>query len=131
MAVQKILLRSEETAGRTSLTETTMPAGAKGPPLHVHDFDEGFYVLDGELTLQLGDARTVARTGEFGFAPGGVPHTLANRSAAPVRVLILCSPAGFERELARRAARADGVDPPEWALQEVPEVTRVGPPMQD
>ena len=29
-----------------------MPPGAKGPPLRVHDFDEAFYVLDGELTLQ-------------------------------------------------------------------------------
>jgi quercetin dioxygenase-like cupin family protein len=131
MARQKVLLRSEQTSGRASLTESTLPAGAKGPPLHKHDFDEGFYVLDGELTLQVGDTRSVARTGEFGFAPGGVAHTLANRSTAPVRFLILCSPAGFERELARRAARADGADPPDWALKEVPTVTRLGPPMED
>jgi quercetin dioxygenase-like cupin family protein len=126
-----VLLRSEETGGRASLTESTMPARAPGPGLHKHDFDEGFYVLEGELTLLVGGARSVARAGEFGFAPGGVPHTLANRSDAPVRFLILCSPAGFERELARRAAKADGVDPPDWALQEVPAVTRLGPPMQD
>jgi quercetin dioxygenase-like cupin family protein len=61
MAAQMVLLRSEETGGRASLTESTMPACSKGPPLHVHDFDEGSYVLDGELTLQVGDARTVAR----------------------------------------------------------------------
>jgi hypothetical protein len=37
------------------------------------------------------------------------------------------TPAGFEREFARRAARRDGVEPPEWAQQPIPEVTVVGP----
>ena len=32
MAVQKSLLRGEQTTGRASLTETTLPAGATGPP---------------------------------------------------------------------------------------------------
>ena len=34
-----------------------------------------------------------------------------------------------EREFARRAARKEGVEPPEWALQEIPPVTRLGPPI--
>jgi hypothetical protein len=56
-----------------------------------------------------------------------VPHTLANRSGAPARYLVICTPAGFERSFARRAAEQDGVDPPPWALQPIPEVVRVGP----
>jgi quercetin dioxygenase-like cupin family protein len=104
-----------------------MPAGAGGPPLHTHDFDEAFYVLDGELTFQLDGELVTKRAGEFAFAPGGEPHTLANRSASEARYLIVCTPGGFEREFARRAARKEGVDPPDWAMQEIPPVTRVGP----
>jgi quercetin dioxygenase-like cupin family protein len=125
----RVLLRSEQSDGHVSVTESTMPAGAKGPPLHTHDFDEAFYVLDGELTFQLGDELSTAGPGELAFALGGVPHTLANRSSAPARFVIVCTPAGFEREFARRAAAQAGVDPPKWALQPIPEVTRVGPPI--
>jgi quercetin dioxygenase-like cupin family protein len=109
------------------MIESTMPAGAKGPPLHTHEFDEAFYILDGELTFQVGDELIVARVGELAFAPGGVPHTLANRSSASTHFLIVCTPAGFEREFARRAAAQAGVDPPAWATQPLPKVTVVGP----
>jgi hypothetical protein len=33
----------------------------------------------------------------------------------------------LERYFGRIAAAAQGVEPPEWALQPIPEVTRVGP----
>ncbi len=104
-----------------------MPPGTKGPPLHTHDFDEAFYVLDGELTFQLGDELIMAGPGELAFALGGVLHTLANRGNAPARFVIVCTPAGFEREFARRAAAQAGVNPPTWATQPIPEATVVGP----
>jgi hypothetical protein len=44
-----VLLRSEQSGDRVSVIESTMPAGATGPPLHTHAFDEAFYVLEGEL----------------------------------------------------------------------------------
>jgi len=124
----RVLLRSEQSDGHVAVTESTMPAAAKGPPLHTHDFDEAFYVLDGQLTFQLGDQLSTAGPGELAFAPRSVPHTLANRGGAPARFVIVCIPAGFEHEFARRAAAQAGVDPPAWALQPIPEVTRVGAP---
>lgn len=125
----KVLVRSEQSSGRVGVVESVMPAGAAGPPLHMHDFDEAFYVLEGELTFLVeGDLVTVA-AGQLAFAPGGVPHTFTNRGAAKAHYLIVCTPAGFEREFARRAARKEGVDPPEWAFQEIPPVTRLGPPI--
>jgi quercetin dioxygenase-like cupin family protein len=123
----RVLLRSEQTEGQVSIVESTMPAGAMGPPLHMHDFDEAFYVLEGELTFQLGDELITAEPGELAFAPRGVHHTLANRSTAPARFVIVFTPAGFEREFARRAAAQAGVEPPPWAMQPIPEVTVVGP----
>jgi quercetin dioxygenase-like cupin family protein len=126
-----IHVRSEHSSGRLGIVERTMPAGAAGPPLHIHAFDEAFYVLEGELTFQVGDELTTASAGELAFAPGGTPHTVANRSGAPARSLLVCAPAGFERAFARRAAREAGVDAPEWANQPIPAVTVVGPRIGD
>ena len=123
----KVLLRGEHSESAIALVESTMPAGAPGPPLHSHAFDEAFYVLDGELTFQLGDEQTTAEAGELVFAHRGVPHTVANLTDAPARYLLVLTPAGFEREFARRAAKEAGVEPPEWAQQPIPEVTYLGP----
>ena len=118
-----VLLRSEESDGVVSIIDNTVPANWPGPFLHKHDFDEAFYVLEGELVFQVEDALITKRAGELAFAPRGVAHTLANQSDAPARYVLVCTPAGFERYFARM-----NDDPPEWALQEIPfEVERVGP----
>jgi quercetin dioxygenase-like cupin family protein len=123
----KVLLRGEQSAGEVSVIESGSLPGFGGPPLHHHDFDETFYVIEGELTFQLGDELFSRKAGEIAFAPRGVPHTYANLSSAPTRHLILCTPAGFERYFARMAAERRGEEPPEWALQPIPESVVVGP----
>jgi quercetin dioxygenase-like cupin family protein len=123
-----VLLRGEEAGGRVSVTEIVVGPGA-GPPLHTHDFDEVFYVLEGELVFQVADALVTKGAGELSFAPRNVPHALANHGDAPARYVLVCAPAGFERHWARAAAEAAGVEPPPWALQPIPEVTVVGPPI--
>jgi quercetin dioxygenase-like cupin family protein len=124
-----VLLRSEETDGHVSVTEIMVPPHSAGPPLHTHDFDEASYMLEGELVFQVGGALVTKDAGELSFAPGNVPHTLANHSDAPARYVLICTPAGFERHWARMTAEAAGVEPPQWALQPIPEVTVVGPPI--
>src|SRR4051794_31154006 len=123
-----VLLRSEETGGQVSVTEIVVPPHAAGPPLHTHDFDETFHLLEGELTFQVEDEIVTRRAGELSFAPRNVPHTLANHNDAPARYLLICPPAGFERHWARIAAEQAGIEPPQWALQPTPDVTVVGPP---
>jgi quercetin dioxygenase-like cupin family protein len=122
-----VLLRSEETGGHVSVTEIVVPPHSPGPPLHTHDFDEAFFMLEGELLFQVENAVVTKSAGELSFAPRNVPHTLANHSDAPARYVLVCTPAGFERHWARTAAEAAGVEPPRWALQPIPEVTVVGP----
>jgi quercetin dioxygenase-like cupin family protein len=124
-----VLLRSEETGGHVSVTDDVVPPHAAGPPLHTHDFDEAFYMLEGELIFQVEEALDTKRAGELSFAPRNVAHTLANHSAAPARYALVCTPAGFERHWARMSAEAAGVEPPQWAQQPIPEVTVVGPPI--
>lgn len=83
-------------------------------------------MLEGELTFQLGEELTTAGPGTLTFAPRGSHHALANPRSAEARYLLVCTPAGFERVFARRAAQQAGVEPPPWALQPTPEVTYVG-----
>jgi quercetin dioxygenase-like cupin family protein len=118
----RVLLRSEESGGAVSAVEFTAPPRWGGPFLHTHDFDEAWYLLSGELVFQLGDEVVTKRAGDFVFAPRGVPHTLANQSDEPATYVLVITPAGFERYFARMLD-----DPPEWAAQPLPDVTRVGP----
>src|SRR3954469_13861314 len=92
-----VLLRTEQSEDRVGIVEVTVPAGWPGPPLHHHAFDEAFYVLEGELTFQLGDELATAGRGSVTFAPSGSHHTLANRRRAPARYLPVSPPGGFER----------------------------------
>ncbi|HEX6026324.1 MAG TPA: cupin domain-containing protein [Solirubrobacter sp.] len=111
-----VLLHGTETGEHLSVTEIELPPHTEGPPLHAHDFDEAFYVLEGELLFQVEDTIVAKRAGELSFAPGNVPHTLANHSDATARYVLVCAPAGLERH---------------WAGEggPIPEVTVVGPPI--
>ena len=122
----KVLLRSEESGGHVAIGELT---GGARPPLHCHDFDETFYLLEGELTFQLREAIVTRRAGEIAFVPRGVPHTYANLSGARARALLVITPAGFERYFDRIAARMTGAQPPPEASRPIPEVTTLGPPL--
>jgi mannose-6-phosphate isomerase-like protein (cupin superfamily) len=78
------------------------------PPLHVHEReDEGFYVLEGELTLWMGDAQPVVLApGEFALAPRGIPHTYRVTGEAPAVMLVMANGfASFVREAGEPAAR--------------------------
>jgi quercetin dioxygenase-like cupin family protein len=123
----RVLLHGEQSDGAVSVLDNDIPAGARGPFLHTHEFAEAFYVSEGELVFQLRDELVTVGAGEVAFAPPGVPHTFTNRSGAPARFVLVCTPAGFERHFARLAAERAGVEPPAWALGPIPEVTRVGP----
>ena len=125
----EVMLRNEETGGHVSVIENVVAPRAKGPYLHTHDFDETFYMLEGELVFQVEDQLVTKRRGEVAFAPRNVPHALTNRTDAPARYVLVCTPAGLERLFARMAAEQAGEEPPEWALQPIPDVKRVGPQM--
>lgn len=125
----RVVLRGDRTGDALSVTEMRVPPRADGPPLHHHDFDEAFCMVEGELTFSVAGELITARPDDVVFVPRGVHHALANRTDAPARYLLVCTPAGFERLLARRAAVAAGEEPEPWTLGPEPEVTVVGPPL--
>jgi quercetin dioxygenase-like cupin family protein len=92
-----VRLRRDQTAGRLGVVENVIPAGYQFLPLHVHpDFDEVFYVLDGELLFRVADELVTATAGTLVFAPGDVPHTFANLTDTAARMLLVVTPGGHE-----------------------------------
>ena len=126
-----VLLTSDRSAGAIGIVEVSVPPRWEGPPLHHHDFDEAFRVLDGELTFQLGDELVTRRAGDLVFAPRGSAHTFANLADAPARYLLICTPGGFERMFSRVIAEQDGVEPTTEALLPYPPTVVVGPRIGD
>src|SRR5207302_2996919 len=56
-----------------------------------------FYVLEGEITIWIGDKRLVAMAGMFANVPVGTPHSFKNESSKPAKMLISVAPAGLEK----------------------------------
>lgn len=94
--VYRFLATGQETNGRYAMWEAIVPPGG-GPPPHVHSREEeGFYILEGEITFQIGDERLVATAGMFANMPVGTPHSFRNESNLPARMVISVAPAGLE-----------------------------------
>ena len=84
-----------DTDGRYTLVEITAPPGLQ-VPLHVHHTeDEGFYVVEGSITVQLGEELIEVGAGEHAYGPHGIPHRF---TVGPdgARMLWILAPGGFE-----------------------------------
>lgn len=129
-----IRLRSLDCAGELGLVELEMEPGSSGPPLHTHPtHGEGFYVLAGTPTFQVGDDLVTGGPGTWVFAPRNAPHALANHGEHPARLLCMFAPGGFERRFERMLAQQDRQTVVPDHLAELAEAERltqvIGPPI--
>ncbi len=118
--IYRFLATSEETGGRYSMFEAIVLSGG-GPPPHIHrKEDETFYILEGEITFQIGGERRVAGPGTFVHMPIGNLHAFKNETDQPVKMLVSFAPAGLE-EMFFQVGKdlADGEVPEEPSPQEV------------
>ena len=93
-----------DTGGRYSLCHYEARRGWPGPEPHVHaDFEEAFYVLEGEFKFQVAETVTRATPGTFVLVPRGVEHSFRNPTDAPAKLLGIFSPSGAEEAFRRRA----------------------------
>jgi quercetin dioxygenase-like cupin family protein len=118
----------DDTDGKYALFEVYVPPGG-GPPPHIHSREEeSFYVLEGEITFQVGDQRIVAKAGTFANMPVGSLHSFTNATDKLARMIISVAPAGLEKmflEVGQPVAFGQQAPPPSKA--EIDKLLAVAP----
>jgi len=94
----------DEAAGLYSISEWRLEPNTTGPGAHSHPEDDVFYVLEGTMSVLVGDQWTDAPQGSFVLVPAGVTHDFENRTAAPAAVLNVSCPGNFEQHMPGIAA---------------------------
>lgn len=88
----RFLCDSRETGGTWALFEEEIPLGM-GPPAHWHDWDEAYYILDGEIDFEIDGEPVRSSKGDFNYLPRNTVHGFKGASPSPARVLIFSAPA--------------------------------------
>lgn len=83
----RLLLRSADSPSQMSAMVVEVPPGGFVPPHRHGREEEGYFVLDGELSLTIGDETRQLAAGDFGHVLPRTVHAYANHGAAPVRFL--------------------------------------------
>jgi mannose-6-phosphate isomerase-like protein (cupin superfamily) len=113
----ELLIKAEAGDGEGTfyLGELTLASGFSGPVPHVHERHlDSFFVIDGTLTVRLGDDEVEASAGSYAVAPPGRVHTFSNPGESTVRALNIMAPAGFEQYF-KEAVAAGTTDPAQLA----------------
>ncbi len=93
----RALITPEQTQNAMALIEFTLPRGAE-PPLHVHqNEDEAFYLVEGRMSVRVGDKTTILEAGEALFAPRNTPHAfqILSETATLLNLITPGTLAGF------------------------------------
>jgi mannose-6-phosphate isomerase-like protein (cupin superfamily) len=104
----------EETQSKYSISEWWLAPKTKGPGAHSHAEDDIFYVIEGTMSVLVGESWVHAERGSFVLVPGGVTHDFENRGHIRAGVLNLSIPGAFEPQMRGIA---------EWFTQHPPGVT--------
>jgi mannose-6-phosphate isomerase-like protein (cupin superfamily) len=85
-----------ETGSRYSVSEWWLEPHPQGPGAHAHDEDDIFYVIEGTMSVRVGEQWIHASRGAFVLVPGGTTHDFENRGDVRAGVLNLSIPGPFE-----------------------------------
>lgn len=75
-----------------------VPAHKGGPPLHVHEFDQFYFILDGELNLEIGLSHYTVGPNHLVVLPAQVPHRQWNDGDVPEHHLTIIAPEPLTRD---------------------------------
>jgi mannose-6-phosphate isomerase-like protein (cupin superfamily) len=125
-ALAEIKATAADTGGLMTILEMTEPPGIE-VPLHVHyREDEAFWILEGDVTITVGDTTVECHAGDYAFGPRGVPHryTVGENGC---RMLFILTPGGFEglvREMGEPAGARTLPPPTEPDMERVAAVAQ-------
>jgi mannose-6-phosphate isomerase-like protein (cupin superfamily) len=129
-------VRARQESGKPAsfaAVECTMRGGEMSP-LHAHDRDEAFYVLEGVMTIRCGEDTVRLTVDQTFLAPGGVAHTQRAESDE-LRYLAVTSVSSVGRyeDFLRAVAQPRGDSSPDdmaalTAIGQACGITVLGPP---
>jgi quercetin dioxygenase-like cupin family protein len=94
-SLAEIKATAADTGGQMTIVEVTEAPGSEAP-LHVHHRDdEGFWILEGDVTFEVGDTTIEAHTGDYVLGPRDIPHRFTVGDAG-ARMLFILVPGGIE-----------------------------------
>jgi quercetin dioxygenase-like cupin family protein len=108
-APNRALAGTASSGGVILVEEGVLQPGQSGPYRHYHpNMSQTFYVLEGELLLQIGEQVERAGVGAFAFCPAGCVHAFRATGTEPARVLITAVPPGSAEGYFRELAKLPG-----------------------
>jgi mannose-6-phosphate isomerase-like protein (cupin superfamily) len=99
-----------ETDEKYSISEWWLEPYSEGPDAHQHeDQDQIFYVLEGTISMFIGDKWIDADKGTFVRIPINTTHTFANRTDRKIGFLNFDIPGGFEKDMPAKAKWSEAI----------------------
>jgi quercetin dioxygenase-like cupin family protein len=87
------LATGEETGGQFSLFDVALaPQTGSVQPVSNNQESQSFYILDGDVTFQIGDRTTLGTPGTFVYLPKGIRYAFQNLGTTTARTLLLKTP---------------------------------------
>src|SRR5277367_6626625 len=98
-------LDASQTSGNLGSTEIVIAPGFMGAPPHYHkNFDEVIRVLEGTVTVMVGDTIYNVTAGGWHLRPRGLVHTFWNTGTTPAKSIEIYLPGGHEQYMHELAA---------------------------
>jgi quercetin dioxygenase-like cupin family protein len=95
--INTILAFKEDTGGTYSFIEAKVFPGG-GPIPHIQTREhEGFYIIEGQIIVNVDGQRIEAKPGTFVNIPPNVLHSFKNETSEIAKLIIVLSPAGMEQ----------------------------------
>src|ERR1700682_6703336 len=94
-SLAEIKATAADTGGQLTLVEVTCPPGYQGVRHVHHNEDEAFWVLEGDMDLEVGGRELELHAGDYAFGPRDIPHSFTTGDSG-CRVLFILTPGGFE-----------------------------------
>jgi quercetin dioxygenase-like cupin family protein len=95
--INTIVASKEDTGGAYSFIEAKVFPGG-GPPPHIQTREqEGFYVVEGQVTFKADGQTVIAKPGAFVNIPPGALHNFKNETNEIAKVTFVLSPGGLEQ----------------------------------
>jgi len=126
----RILVTGKQVDNAFATIEMVVPPGG-GPGPHAHpDFEETFYVIDGEVEVKSEAGTYLAKKGAYVVIPkGGIVHCFKNKTNQMARLLCTVVPAGLEDmflEIGTPIAFGDFLPPPPMDPESIKKLTAIG-----